>query len=67
MKVRDKVLVLVHGAGVTSEEEHVIEEIDDQFIKVEDISDIFYKNKDGNYKTIRSSSLFGFWFEIKGD
>ncbi len=63
MKVGDKVTILVHGAGVTSEEEYIIEEIDDEKLKLEDLSDIFYKYGKGNYCTEVSS--FGFWFEVK--
>ncbi len=65
MKVGDKVTVLVHGAGVTSEEEHYIEKIDDENLEVEDLSDIFYKDSKGNYRT--HISPFGFCFEIKGE
>ena len=66
MKIGDKVTVIVHGAGVTSEEDyHTIEEIDEKTLKVEYLEDTFYKTKKGNYKTERS--LFGFQFEIKGE
>jgi len=66
MKVGDEVTVIVYGAGVFSEEDgHIIEEINDKGLKVEDLDGIFYKTKKGNYKTARSS--IGFQFEIKGE
>ena len=64
METGDKVIVLVHGAGVTSKETHIIYEIDNESLKVEEMNAIFYKNNKGNYKTERS--MFGFCFEIKG-
>ena len=66
MKIGDNVTVMVYGAGYVSEEDyHIIKEINDKGLKVEDLDDIFYKTKKGNYKTARSS--FGFQLEIKGD
>lgn len=64
MKVGDKVTVRVYGPGFFSDEDwHIIEELDDKSLKLEDLSDIFYKNKKGTYKT--HTSTFGFSFEIK--
>jgi len=63
MKKGDKVTILIHGAGYVSKEKHSIEEIDDKSLKVEGLSNIFYKDKKGNYRTHISS--FGFWFEIE--
>lgn len=65
MKIGDKVVVIVHGAGVISEENHIVYGINDETLEVEEIDDIFYKDNKGNYKT--EKSMFGFWFEIEGD
>jgi len=66
MKVGDEVTVRIYGAGVFSDEEgHIIEEINDSGLKVEDINDFFYKTKKGNYQSERSS--FGFHFFVKGE
>ncbi len=65
MKAGDKVTVRVFGAGVFSDEDwHIIEEINKSGLKVEDISDFFYKTKKGNYQTERS--MFGFHYFVKG-
>ena len=64
MKIGDKVTVRVFGAGVFSDEDwHIIEEINDNGLKVEDLDDFFYKTKKGNYCT--EVGFAGFWFEIK--
>jgi len=67
MKIGDKVIVIIHGAGLTSEEEeYTIDEIDDKSLRLEESDKVFYKTKEeGKYITRMSS--FGFWFEIKGD
>ena len=66
MKIGDKVTVRVFGAGVFSDEDwHIIEEIDDISLKVEDLDYIFVKNIKGDY--ITATSTFGFWFKVKGD
>ena len=63
MKRGDKVIVLVHGAYVTSEEYFYIERVNDKELKLEDFIDIFYKDNKGNYRT--HTSFFGFWYEVK--
>lgn len=66
MKIGDEVTVRVYGAGVFSDEDgHIIEEINDNGLKVEDIDQFFYKSKKGNYQTERS--MFGFHYFIKGE
>jgi len=66
MKKGDKVTVRVFGAGVFSDEDwHIIEEIDNNGIKVEEINDFLYKTKKGNYQSERS--FFGFHYFIKGE
>ena len=64
MKIGDKVTVRVFGAGVFSDEDwHIIEGISEERLKVEDLDDVFYKSKNGIWKT--PLSTFGFRFEIK--
>ncbi len=66
MKKGDKVTLLVHGDGVTSEEDgYIIDEMDDKALILEDYDKIFYRDKNKRYKTEREA--FGFWFEIKGE
>lgn len=64
MKVGDKVTLIIHGADLSSdEEEHIIEEINDKMLTLEDSDKVFYKNKKGIYRT--KVGAFRFWFEIK--
>jgi len=64
MKKGDKVTLIIHGADLSSEEEeHIIDEIDDKILKLEDSDKVFYKNKKGIYRT--EVGAFRFWFEIK--
>jgi len=65
MKVGDKVVLIIHGAGVVSKEDgYIIEGISDKILTLENEDKVFYKKKDGSYRTEKG---FGnFWFEIKG-
>ena len=63
MKIGDKIILEVHGAGVVSEEEGIIEDIDDISLTLEDDDKVFTKRRDGLYKY--DDSFFGFRFIIK--
>jgi len=65
MKVGDKVVLYVHGAGVVSQEFDYIEEISDEHLKLEDADRIYHKQKDGSYKT--DVGFGGFWFKVNKD
>lgn len=67
MKVGDEIILIIHGAGLVSEEEgNRIESIDDEKLTIEEQDKVFYKEKDGIYRTRQSDDpYFGFWFEIK--
>lgn len=67
MKKGDKVILIIHGAGQVSEEEgHKISCIDDKKLELYGQNKVFYKEKDGIYRTKKSDDpFFGFLFEIK--
>ena len=63
MKKGDKVILLIHGAGVTSKEKAIIKSIDEKSLTLEEQDRIYYKDENGIYKT--EMGFAGFWFEIK--
>lgn len=60
-QVGQKVNMFVKGAGVTSKEEHVIEDIADGVITLEDSDKEF--NLDGKWLDVDSFFGFEFWIE----
>ncbi len=63
MKVGDEVLLIIHGAGLVSEETgNIIESIDDKKLTLEDQDKIFYKNSKGIYVT--EVGFMNFWYEV---
>ena len=59
-KKGEKVRLLVHGAGVTSEETGVVESVTKNAIKLEN-EDRLYNPKTGHSEV----GFAGFWFEIQ--
>jgi hypothetical protein len=58
-KKGQKVTVLVHGAGVTSKEAHVVEKVTKKEVFVDGLEEGF------PLPTLRRDGVFGFWLEVK--
>ena len=62
-KKGDKVAIVVHGAGVTSYEPHIVEGIRRGVVYLENNDDFVFDANTGR-RTKCESSPFGFWFQI---
>lgn len=56
-----RVIVRIHGAGTTSEEEHTIGKVEGNKVWLESDEDM---TDESAYVNGRKTGIFGFWFEL---